>query len=88
MPVGREASRPFRCHARRVTEGADRLGAVLGTELPDAVRALPEAVRDRLAAQVEAACKHHDAVIEASVKKAIAGVPLPMRGALRKALGA
>ena len=74
----------------RPGEGVVRAGvaAVLGTGLPEAVRALPAAVRDRLAAQVEAACKHHDAVIEASVKKAIAGVPLPVRGAVRKALGA
>ena len=88
MPGPETASPALRCHARRVSEGADRLEAVLGTELPEAVRALPEAVRNRLAAQVEAACKHHDAVIEASVKKAIAGVPLPVRGAVRKALGA
>ena len=79
-------SRPCGCHARRVTERADPLEALLGTELPDAVRELPDDVRERLAAQIEAARRHHDKVIADAVDVAIAGVPLPVRGVVKKTL--
>lgn len=62
------------------------LAEVLGEEPPAAVGALPDEVLTRLAAQVEAASRRQAAAMEAGVKTALKGVPLPMRGVVRKAL--
>ena len=62
------------------------LAEVLGEEPPAAVGALPDQVLDRLAGQIEDASRRQAAAMEAGVKSALKGVPLPLRGVVRKAL--
>jgi len=69
-----------------VTETHSTLAAVLGAEPPAAVAALPAEVSARLAAQIEEASARQAAAMEAGVKTALKGVPLPLRGVVRKAL--
>ena len=69
-----------------MTERADPLRALLGADLPGAVQELPDDVRARLAAQIEAARRHQDKLIADAVEVAIAGVPLPVRGVVKKTL--
>lgn len=64
----------------------DPLREALGAEPPASVAALPAAVRQRLAEQVTAAKRRHHEEVEAAVDRALHGVPLPVRGAVRKAL--
>ena len=65
----------------------DDLEALLGPDLPASVRALPEPVRTRLAAQVRAARREEDRLMREATDKALRGVPLPFRGGVKKALG-
>jgi hypothetical protein len=62
------------------------LAEVLGAELPATVAALPAKVLVRLAEQVDTARRHQAEVMAESVRKAIEGVPFPVRGVVRKAL--
>ncbi len=62
------------------------LAEVLGDEPPAAVRALPPEVLTRLAGQIEDARRRQAAAMESGVKAALKGVPLPLRGVVRKAL--
>ena len=66
----------------------DPLTDVLGDEPPATVLALPDEVRVALAAQVVAARRATAELNQQAVEKALAGVPLPVRGIVRKALGA
>lgn len=58
----------------------------LGAAPPDTVAALPPDVLRRLVDQIEAGRRHHQRVAERAVQAAIKGVPLPVRGIVRKAL--
>jgi hypothetical protein len=69
-----------------VAKGADRLASLLGADLPEDVRTLPDAVLDRLAGQIERARLEQDRLIAEAVDSAIRGVPLPVRGIVRKTL--
>ena len=67
--------------------GASRaLAAALGEDPPAAVGALPDDVLTHLAGQIEDASRRQAAAMEAGVKSALMGVPLPLRGVVRKAL--
>lgn len=59
---------------------------VLGSTPPASIRALPEETLARLAEQIGTAKKQQAKDMEASVQKAIAGVPFAVRGIVRKAL--
>lgn len=65
---------------------ADDLEAVLGAAPPASVAALPQDVRDRLAAQVAEAKDQQQRDVDAAVKKALAGVPFAVRGIVKKAI--
>lgn len=65
---------------------ARTLAESLGDQPPAAVGALPGAVLTRLADQIEDASRRQAAAMEAGVKSALKGVPLPLRGVVRKAL--
>ena len=65
--------------------GSD-LSDVLGAEPPTAVAALPPEVVARLAGQIEDARRRQAEAMESGVKAALKGVPLPLRGVVRKAL--
>ena len=65
---------------------AQALAEALGEEPPAAVGALPDEVLTRLAGQIEDASRRQAAAMEAGVKSALKGVPLPLRGVVRKAL--
>lgn len=65
---------------------ARTLAEVLGDEPPAAVAALPGEVQTRLAGQIEDASRRQAATMEAGVKTALKGVPLPLRGVVRKSL--
>ena len=64
----------------------DELTSVLGEAPPASVAALPADVKHRLAGQVRAAQERLQAETDASVQKAIAGVPFAVRGIVKKAL--
>jgi hypothetical protein len=66
--------------------GTRALAEVLGEDPPAAVGALPDEVLTRLAGQIEDASRRQAAAMEAGVKTALKGVPLPLRGVVRKAL--
>ncbi|HEU5265919.1 MAG TPA: hypothetical protein VFU35_04425 [Jatrophihabitans sp.] len=53
---------------------------------PPAVAALPPHILRRLTAQVNAGRRHHREVADQAIAKAVKGVPLPVRGIVRKAL--
>jgi hypothetical protein len=68
---------------------ADELEAltrVLGAAPPASIAALPPDVLRRLTGQIEAGRRHHLRVAEDAVRAAIKGVPLPVRGIVKKAL--
>ena len=65
----------------------DPLTAILREEPPPAVQALPLEARRRLAEQVRAGRARQRQLGEESVAAALKGVPLPVRGLLRRALG-
>ncbi|MGN6608807.1 MAG: hypothetical protein ACTHMS_17580 [Jatrophihabitans sp.] len=64
----------------------DRLSELLRGDLPTSIEALPDATRDRLADQIEAARHTQAARIAEATQTAVDGVPLPVRGVVRKAL--
>lgn len=64
----------------------DRLSRVLGDPVTDGVAALPEETLDRLADQIVAARSRQSAMLDQAVRQALCGVPLPVRGIVRKAL--
>lgn len=65
---------------------SSELADALGEEPPAAVAALPPEVVARLACQIEDARSRQAAAMESGVRKALKGVPLPLRGVVRKAL--
>ena len=65
---------------------SSQLADVLGEEPPVAIGALSSEVTSRLAEQIEDARHRQAAAMEAGVKKALKGVPLPLRSVVRKAL--
>jgi hypothetical protein len=65
---------------------ASDLTDALGVEPSAAVSALPPEVVARLAGQIDDARRRQAAAMESGVKKALKGVPLPLRGVVRKAL--
>jgi hypothetical protein len=69
-----------------VSTGREALQAALGAEPPAGVQSLPAAVLTRLAGQIDAARTAQSAKIDESVREAVTGVPLPVRGIVRKAL--
>lgn len=69
-----------------MNEPAATLSNDLGAELPASIAALPEAVLARLLDQLHAARRHQAEIVDSSVKTALKGVPLPVRGIVRKAL--
>ncbi|MBD8871190.1 hypothetical protein [Nocardioides donggukensis] len=66
----------------------DELTDLLGPDVPASVLALAPERRDRLASLVRAARAREDAEMAEATGAALKGVPLPLRGAVRKALGA
>jgi hypothetical protein len=62
------------------------LTASLGAAPPASVAALDPEVLRRLTEQIEAGRRHHRKVGEDTVQAALKGVPLPVRGIVRKAL--
>ena len=62
------------------------LSELLGGVLPDSVAALPPEVLERLAEQVQAARRRQAQQIADAIQVAVKGVPLPVRGIVRKAL--
>ena len=68
------------------TVASRTLAEALGEEPPAAVGVLPDEVLNRLAGQIEDASSRRAAAMEAGVKSALNGVPLPLRGVVRKAL--
>jgi hypothetical protein len=73
-------------NANGAAGGSHCLADVLGEQPPAAVGALPGEVQARLAGQIEDASRRQAAAMEAGVKTALKGVPLPLRGVVRKAL--
>ncbi|MGI8679964.1 MAG: hypothetical protein ACR2LX_15035 [Jatrophihabitans sp.] len=67
-------------------ETSDPLAAALRSEPPAAIAALPEDVRTRLAEQIRSARHRQATVVDDAVRTAVKGVPLPVRGIVRKAL--
>lgn len=65
---------------------ADELAALLGGALPPSVAALPADVLHRLIGQVRATRSRQDAEIERALRAALTGVPLPVRGVVRRAV--
>ncbi len=65
----------------------DPLIAVLRAEPPASVLALPDDVRAGLAEQIVAAKKHQGELVVEAEARALGGVPLPLRGIVKKALG-
>lgn len=72
-------------YRRSVIPSSELVGA-LGEEPPAAIAALPAEVVTRLAGQIEGARRRQAAAMESGVKTALKGVPLPLRGVVRKAL--
>lgn len=62
------------------------LAHVLDAEPPATVQALPDDVQLRLAGHVDTARRRQSDLISSSVDAAIRGVPLPVRGIVKKAL--
>jgi hypothetical protein len=51
-----------------------------------AIAALPPQTLLRLTAQIDAGRRHHRSVADQAIARALKGVPLPVRGLVRKAL--
>ncbi len=64
----------------------DQLEEALGATPPATVQALPDDVRDRLADQITTARERLVREGEAATQRAIRGVPLPVRGLVRRTL--
>jgi DNA-binding IclR family transcriptional regulator len=67
-------------------DAAAELERLLGAPLPPAVARLPKADLARLAEQVTTARRRQAKVVDDAVRTAVTGVPLPVRGIVRKAL--
>lgn len=74
-------------HVDDAAADTDPLAATLRDTPPPAVQALPPELRERLAEQVRAGRARQRQLGEEAVASALKGVPLPVRGLLRKALG-
>ncbi|MDP9116598.1 MAG: hypothetical protein M3O28_04945 [Actinomycetota bacterium] len=68
------------------TGGAARATELLGVELADIISEVDDAACSRLADQIDAACARQLQLIDDAVNAAIRGVPLPVRGLVKKAL--
>ena len=62
------------------------LAETLAADLPASVAELPRPVSDRLAEQVRAARERQVVLVEESVQAALQGVPLAVRGVVKKAV--
>jgi ubiquinone biosynthesis protein UbiJ len=69
-----------------MSDGAAALIRALGDRPADSVLALPSEVLEHLADQIEKARRHQIDVMAESVRVAVKGVPLPVRGIVRKVL--
>ena len=69
-----------------VSESFASLSALLGAAPPDSVAGLPDDVLARLADQIVAARRLQKDAVDDAVQTAVTGVPLPVRGIVRKAL--
>ena len=69
-----------------MSANADGLSDTLGTPPPASVATLPSEVLRRLTDQICAARTRQNDVMAQSVRVAVDGVPLPVRGIVRKAL--
>lgn len=69
-----------------MSDTSEPLTAALKSEPPASVAALSEDVRARLAEQIRSARRQQAEVVDESVRTAVKGVPLPVRGVVRKAL--
>jgi len=65
---------------------AERLSRILGEPVTDGVAGLPDETLARLADQIAAARSRQSAMLDQAVRQALSGVPLPVRGIVRKAL--
>lgn len=85
-PEPTEPSEPTQPAASPTAPTPDALTRALGGPPPDPVAALPEAVRDRLAGQIEHGRAAHERAGLDAIERALRGVPLPFRSILKKAL--
>lgn len=69
-----------------MASAVEKLTGLLGGPVPTAVAGLPDDVLDRLTSQVESERVRQSELIDAAARKAVAGVPFPVRGIVRKAL--
>jgi hypothetical protein len=66
--------------------GARELTGILGAPVADRVAELPDETLGRLAGQIATARDRQSAMLDDAVGEALRGVPLPVRGIVRKAL--
>ena len=64
----------------------DPLEDALGCPPPPAVAGLPVKARKRLATQIQSAKHRQREEVDAAVERALHGVPLPVRGVVKKAV--
>ncbi|MGA8257467.1 MAG: hypothetical protein WB767_12915 [Nocardioides sp.] len=64
----------------------DALSEILRADPPASVAALPDEVRDRLANQIVTAKERQAQLVLDAETRALTGVPLPLRGLVKKAL--
>ena len=69
-----------------VVSATEKLTGLLGGPVPVTVAELPDEVLIRLTAQIETERAHQSQLIDEAARKAVAGVPFPVRGIVRKAL--
>jgi hypothetical protein len=64
----------------------EKLTRILGEPVTDGIAGLPDETLFRLADQIAAAKGHQSSMLDDAVRQALSGVPLPVRGIVRKAL--
>jgi hypothetical protein len=69
-----------------VVSTIEKLTGLLGGPVPIAVAELPDDVLVRLTAQIETERARQSELIDEAARKAVAGVPFPVRGIVRLAL--
>lgn len=69
-----------------MSDSLTSLTELLGQAPPSSVAGLPDDVLARLAEQITTARRRQKQVVEQAVQTAVTGVPLPVRGIVRKAL--
>jgi hypothetical protein len=69
-----------------VVSAIDRLTGLLEGPVPTPVAELPDEVLARLTQQIETERARQSALIDEAARKAVSGVPFPVRGVVRKAL--